>query len=183
MMEIRKLTGMTFEEYQSLGHDGYSTNTIYQIITDDKDGEISFTLKFRELNEPFVKTYPVNNDSILNYNDLISEGLSLSAFDDNVLTGVLVACRREWNNSIWIEFIEVAEAYRNKGIGTQLLTKLYNNLKGSGFRIIELETQNTNMPAIKFYRKNGFNITGLNTKLYDFPGNNEETALYMSKDL
>lgn len=183
MIDIRKLNGMTFEEYKSLGHDGYVTDTVYQIITNDNNGETSFTLKYIELKEPFVKTYPVNTDSILNYNELISEGLSLGAYDNNTLAGVLIACKREWNNSIWIEFIEVAEEYRNKKIGTHLLTKLCNNLKDSGFRIIELETQNTNMPAINFYRKNGFEITGLNLTLYNNPDNKFESAIYMTKKL
>jgi ribosomal protein S18 acetylase RimI-like enzyme len=75
----------------------------------------------------------------------------------------------------------VSEKYRQKGIGKLLIEKVIAHAQHKNFRLIELETQNTNVPAIKFYQNQGFKITGLNMKLYNEEKN--EMALYMTYDI
>jgi len=71
----------------------------------------------------------------------------------------------------------ISEKYRRQNIGRLLIKSVNREARDLQCRIVELETQNTNYPAIQFYRKAGFLITGINTKLYN---HSSETALYMS---
>ncbi|WP_294201771.1 N-acetyltransferase [uncultured Chryseobacterium sp.] len=65
-------------------------------------------------------------------------------------------------------------------MGKMLIKNVNRRARELQCRIVETETQNTNYPAIQFYRKAGFAITGINTKLYD---NSTETAVFMSFEL
>jgi ribosomal protein S18 acetylase RimI-like enzyme len=54
----------------------------------------------------------------------------------------------------------------------------------ANLRIAYCETQNTNVPAIRFYRKLGFRMEALNLSLYtneDYPDG--EIALFMKRKL
>ena len=56
--------------------------------------------------------------------------------------------------------------------------------KAANLRIVTCETQNTNVPAIRFYRKLGFHMEALNLSLYtneDYPDG--EIALFMKRKL
>src|SRR5207302_341896 len=83
---------------------------------------------------------------------------------------------------LWIENIQVSEKFRGKSIGSLLINKLIEYAKHKKYRHIELETQNTNVPAIHFYIKQGFGITGFNLTLYNYE-DNKEVAIYMVKIL
>lgn len=52
--------------------------------------------------------------------------------------------------------------------------------KEANLRIIVCETQNTNVPAIEFYRKVGFEIGGVDLSYYDMI---EEVAIFMKREL
>ena len=56
--------------------------------------------------------------------------------------------------------------------------------RAAGLRAIFLETQTTNVPAIRFYRKVGFTLDGIELSLYsndDWPDG--EMALFMKRVL
>jgi ribosomal protein S18 acetylase RimI-like enzyme len=56
--------------------------------------------------------------------------------------------------------------------------------KAAGFRAIGLETQNTNVPAIKFYKKCGFELEGIDMSYYtNHDLESGEIALFMRKKL
>ena len=60
----------------------------------------------------------------------------------------------------------VAETHRRQGIGRQMMEELVERGRASGLRIVVCETQNTNVPAIHFYRRVGFNIEGIDLSYY-----------------
>jgi ribosomal protein S18 acetylase RimI-like enzyme len=49
---------------------------------------------------------------------------------------------------------------RRIGIGTRLIEKLLSEGKKQGLKIVTLQVNETNLPAITLYRKLGFNETG-----------------------
>ena len=53
--------------------------------------------------------------------------------------------------------IALYEAYRGKGIGTRLIRKLLELLKGKGFKQVSLSVQKENY-AVNMYRKLGFDV-------------------------
>jgi ribosomal protein S18 acetylase RimI-like enzyme len=56
--------------------------------------------------------------------------------------------------------ISVKSGFRRKGIGTRLMQELLNQAKTQGLKIIILQVNETNLPAITLYRKLGFKETG-----------------------
>lgn len=74
----------------------------------------------------------------------------------------------------------ISEKFRGQNIGKLLIKNINREARELQCRIVELETQNTNYSAIKFYKKAGFTITGINTKLYN---DSTKTALFISYEL
>lgn len=110
--------------------------------------------------------------------------MSLEALEGDRLVGVAIAEPRRWNNTLWVDTIHVDTNYRNRGIGSRLMRGIEANARLNGFRIIGLETQNTNAPAVAFYGKIGFTLDGIDVSFYS---NNEsledEIAFFMKKRL
>lgn len=52
--------------------------------------------------------------------------------------------------------VSVAKSHWNKGIGTQLLTRILEFARENGFEIIDLQVRSDNLPAIHLYKKFGF---------------------------
>ncbi|KFF75431.1 streptothricin acetyltransferase [Chryseobacterium sp. P1-3] len=160
------------------GHNGYTTDRIYSVSSIEYAGSFEFSL--REKSFPYTKVWETGSEDIEELNLIIEKGHSFGAFINNELIGWIICEQRTWNNSFYIENILIDEKYRRLGVGIQLIKNAVKEARKLNCRVIELETQNTNYPAIQFYRRMGFNITGVNTRLYD---NAEEIALFMTLDI
>lgn len=184
MITVSKLVSISTDELMSIGNPAFEVKSKYEVACEINENEVSFRLKLTELKSKFsVKIYSNNSEDLERYNKLIPEGNSFGAYDENKLIGFVISERRTWNNSLWIDMIQVAKDYRGKGIGSELLKSLENQAASEKFRIIDIETQNTNVPAINFYRKNGYDLTGLNLSLYDTEKVNDEIAIFLAKNL
>ena len=95
--------------------------------------------------------------------------------DDGKIVAYLEFDTEEWNNRIMMTQLLVDESQRGKGIGKMLFDFVKDFAKQEDYRIITLETQNTNVPAIDFYLKMGFTFCGTNLFFYsnDDIGENE----------
>ncbi|WP_353146851.1 GNAT family N-acetyltransferase [Chryseobacterium sp.] len=177
-MEIRNLQKLTDNPSLSWGHNGYTTDTMYSVSSIEFAGSFEFII--REKSVPYTKTWETSAEDINELNLIIEKGNSFGAYINDELAGWIIGEKRTWNNSFYIENILIDEKYRRQGIGIQLIKSAIKEARKLNCRVIELETQNTNSPAIHFYRRMGFNITGVNTRLYDNP---EEIALFMTLDI
>ncbi len=84
--------------------------------------------------------------------------------------------------AVW-EF-HVAEAYQRRGIGRHLMDALTEKARFAGLRVITLGTQNTNLPAIDFYRAVGFELDGIDLSYYtNHDMTDFEVALFMKRKL
>jgi GNAT superfamily N-acetyltransferase len=72
-----------------------------------------------------------------------------------------------WNRRAVLWHLYVAPGHRGKGIGTQLLGHAERFARSTGARCLWIETQNVNVPAIRFYLRSGFHLCGLDESLYD----------------
>ena len=63
--------------------------------------------------------------------------------------------------------IRIADEYKHMGIGQKLLDLGIAAAKDDGYRLMIIECQNNNVPACRFYRKQGAVITRIDTKAYD----------------
>ena len=177
-MEIRKLQRLTTDPSVNWGHNGYTTDRIYSVSSIEFGGSFEFSLKEKAL--PYIKNWETTSEEFEELNSLIEQENSFGAFVDEELAGWIICEHRIWNNSLYIENILIDEKYRRQGIGIMLIKSAIKEARRLNCRVIELETQNTNYPAIRFYRRMGFNITGLNTRLYN---NADEIALFMTLDV
>jgi len=177
-MEIKKLEKITFNPTVNWGFNGYETNKIFAVSTIKMENSFEFSL--REKNQYYKKAWTTNDEDIDSLNEIIEQGNSFGAFENNELIGWAICDFRAWNSSLFIENILIDEKFRGQNIGRLLIKYVSRKARELQCRMVELEVQNTNYPAIKFYQKAGFAINGINTKLYN---NSTETALFMSFEI
>jgi len=71
-----------------------------------------------------------------------------------------------WNNRMRVWEFLVREGFRRKGIGTLLMNYAVKLAKEKRARMLVLETQSCDVPAIGFYLKFGFELIGFDVAAY-----------------
>lgn len=77
--------------------------------------------------------------------------------------------------------IRVAPAVRHSGVGSALLAAGESWALARGARVLKVETQNTNVPACRFYARHGFVLCAVHRGAY--PEQQNEIQLLWYKDL
>ena len=162
-MEIKKLGRLNSSSLRELGNNGYTTNKIYVVDRVEKDGILSFNIAIKDVEALVKKNWQLDKDDIEDYNEIIDEKHSLSAFENNKFVGMLISEESD-DITLFIEHLLILENQRKKGIGEKLVRKLMEYAVTKKFKYIELETENTNVAAIELFKKLNFRITGLNLK-------------------
>ncbi|HEY7588506.1 MAG TPA: GNAT family N-acetyltransferase [Thermoplasmata archaeon] len=163
---------------------GYISPARYAVETRETRDRVVFTLTRVALEHPFVKEFPIPEDDLRHYPEIVRTGWSLGAYDGETLVGLILAERREWNNSLWVWEIGVADSHRRRGVGRRLVEELSRRAKEAGVRILVCETQTTNVPAIDFYRRTGFRLEGIDLSYYtNRDVETGEIALFMKRRL
>ncbi len=90
-----------------------------------------------------------------------------------------------WNGYAHVEDLSVSEAFRCQGVGALLLLKACEWAKEKGVSALSVECQDNNLYASRFLSKNGFEIGGVNAKLYAMLGEPyaTETAVFWYKKI
>lgn len=184
MAEIRLLMELNSDQLSRV-LSGYTSPARYRVTREETPEHISFHLDLEPVNPPFVKTWETVPEDFQFYETLVEDGFSLGAYEAGQLVGVALAEVRRWNRSLMIWEFHVLEGYRRQGVGRQLMDILEGRARAAGLRIMEVEAQNTNTPAIQFYRQMGFAIEAIDTSYYSNhdlePGG--EVALFMKRRL
>lgn len=180
-VDIRVLSSIDRESIIGLGFNGYRTNEVYSVSKIESD--ISFELKIdrQVFDQEYIKVWETQESSVDFFNEVISESYSYGAYLNNHLVGFILLSRISWNNTLWIENIRVKESLQGHGVGSKLLSKSIAVAKEVGARHVGLETQSTNYPAIQFYKKFGFLVTGIDLERYPQRiGDMEQVGILMS---
>lgn len=77
-----------------------------------------------------------------------------------------------WSNRLRVYELLVAKEMRGRGVGAALLARAEAVARERGARAIVLETQSCNVPAIRFYLAQGFDLAGFDAAAYT----NEDAA-------
>lgn len=120
---------------------------------------------------PWRKTYPLESAS-----DEMERTVYLCR-DGIHPAGQITLCMW-WNHFACVDRLDVAEKYRRKGVATLLLQKAREWAREQGARGLFLETQDTNVPAMRLYEKNGMKICGIDTMMYYTSPHRGETAIF-----
>lgn len=141
-------------------------------------------LNLMELNEPFVKQETNSDDDLNHYMKIIKMNYSLGVYIEDKLLAIAIVEPQTWNNTLLIWHFQVHNNYKRRGYGKLLIDKVIDLATQNKCRAVTLETQNTNVPAIHFYKSCGFTIEGIDLSLYDIEDITcEEVALYMRKKM
>lgn len=156
------------------------------------DGFSGITFQEKKIKKPYVKNYDENGEpfSWLNFNT--TNWLMFVALDrERPLGALTMVCRtpeirmlngRDDLADVWD--IRIQPDSKRKGIGTGLFTKAIEWSRNEGFKQLCVETQNVNVPACRFYLKQGCNLGAINRYAYRvYPTVAEEVQLIWFVDL
>lgn len=184
MIEIKTLTQLNEDDLRRLVT-GYTANARYCVSKSESDKQLTLTLELVPLPQAYVKRYDhLDPDTLEHYRQMAQLGFSLGAYDNGECVAMVIAEPHQWNKSLWVCEFHVAETHRRRGIGRRVMDVLAQKGQAAGLRTIVCETQNTNAPAIAFYRQAGFRVEGIDLSYYsndDFP--DREIALFMKRRL
>lgn len=108
------------------------------------------------------------------------DALDVAALDPRLGRIIAYACLRLTLDEIHLLKIAVMPRWRRRGIATWLLDFCFGLAQRRNARRMYLEVRRSNVPAIDFYGKVGFQIIGTRPKYYTDTG---EDALMMMKSL
>ena len=181
MIEIRplnKLNSSTLQELMS----GYTSSAIYQVTKSENEDHTVISMELKNLDTSYEKQWNYTDDELDNYRKLLKEGLSIGAYDDETLVGIAIIEKKTWNRTLWVWEFHVHPDYQNKGIGRQMMEELVKIGRKADCRTIVCETQNTNVPAIRFYRKVGFEVGAIDLSYYTNSDMTDfEVAVFMKR--
>jgi ribosomal protein S18 acetylase RimI-like enzyme len=165
---------------------GYRTTEIYQVGYTDNETTTAVTLTLTPLNNILHMKFPaLSADDLDRYRAIPAAGFSFGLFTDTAMVGIVLAEPHFWNSSLWVHEFHIADGYRGQGWGKLLMTKLIAQAQAAKLRIIICETQNKNIPAIRFYRRMGFRIEGVDISYYSNHDlqPDKEVAVFMKRRL
>lgn len=167
LKEARKLPPISSE---------FSANRVYVLRREESGHEVRWTLQEQEARNPISKAYDSGRvgDIISSYGeDVRPEKLRfLAAFVGDEAAALAIWQLVAWNDTLWLMDIRTREAERRRRLGTGLLDRLKEVARDEKLRGIMVETQTNNYGAVRFYRKQAFQIAGFNDHLYT----NEDVA-------
>jgi len=179
-VEFKKIESIIESDLMGLGFNGYRTDKIYKVSKYVENNKLNIEICEEKLHETYVKEWNQNPESLKYFEEIIEQGLSIGCYEDEKLIGFALIGYFGWNKSMWIENIRVSEEFQGHGIGKKLIDKVIEASALKGARMLGLETQNTNYPAIEFYKRCGFEISGVDFARYPQRENDcEQVAILM----
>jgi len=183
MLEIRPLSEVSEGDLRRI-MTGYTAHEKYRVTYTATDQAATFSLELVNLPAPYTQPFNPDRDEIDMIQRTLPAGWSLGAFDGDVLVAVAIASPEKWNDTLRVWEFHVAENQRGEGLGRQLMDRLAQRAAAEGLRAMVVETQSTNVPAIRFYRKAGFVLEGIDISYYtnhDYPDG--EMAVFLKRRL
>lgn len=139
----------------------YMSSHYYDLAIYRKIASWSIDLTLR----PFEKTFEKTFESKF-FEEFVEEPRVFAAEMDGTQVGWIELGYHKWNNRMRVWGFLVKEEFRRKGVGTLLMNCAVAMAKERGARMLVLETQSCNAPAISFYLKRGFELIGFDATAY-----------------
>ena len=145
----------------------YKTSHYYdlRVLRESESWKMELTLK------PLEKVCEKCSESRL-FEEHVEEPRAFAAELDGEHIGWIEVGYQKWNNRMRVWGFLVREEFRRKGIGTLLMNHAVKLTKEKRVRMLVLETQSCDVPAIGFYLRFGFELIGFDAAAYS----NEDIA-------
>lgn len=115
------------------------------------------------------------------FNDM-NNTIFIGAYDENKCVGLCIL-QQAMFKYMYLYDLKVNCDYRKKHIGKMLIDKAKEVALKEGYKGIYTEAQDNNLGACLFYLKNGFEIGGFDSKLYNFTPQEEKSEIYFYLDI
>jgi len=169
----------------------FKVEYIYDIAVREGDSD-RFLLSERRLDVSYVKDYDaIKGEVPLQWParfDLSNWGLILARSNGQLVGGAAIAFDSpeigmlEGRSDLAVLWdIRVSPEARGQGVGSALFQAAETWAKAKGCRQLKVETQNINVPACKFYARQGCRLGAIDRSAY--PGLPEEIQLFWYKNL
>jgi len=139
-----------------------------------RDGLEGISLREVPIPAPCTKQWPDEGPTVwARTHDLTAWGIFLATADGNPVGGAAVAppargivgTENRQDTAALFDF-RVAPAHRRRRIGAALLRACADWARTRGFRFLSIETQNTNVPACRFYAARGCELAEIRRFAY-----------------
>ena len=139
----------------------YFTKNHYAVTVFRKKDEWKIKLVLEAFSKPIEKQF---EGGLLQ--DFVDEPRVFAAELEGKQVGWMELGFQKWNNRMRIWELLVKEEFRRKRIGTLFMDYAVKVSKKKEVRMLVVETQSCNVPAINFYRKHGFELIGFDVAAY-----------------
>jgi len=139
----------------------YSTTSYYDLSIAHEPESWKVELTLKTFDKPLAKSYTGTF-----FEEHVKEPRVFAAVLNGDQVGWIELGYEKWNNRMRVWEFLVKEEFRKMGIGSLLMDFATKVAKEKGARMLVLETQSCNVPAIAFYLKQGFNLIGFDSAAY-----------------
>jgi len=170
MINIRPLLNGDIPRLASI-RPTYQTSTVLALKKTGSDLSIQWQLYERILDHPFDKgaLYDFGESAQLEISNRLQreeDSYQRIAEENDTLIGLLDMEYQVWNNTVFLWNLMIDLSYRQQGLGRRLWLQGLNYARRIEARAVMIETQNTNIPACRFYLSMGCQLMGFNESLY-----------------
>lgn len=166
-IEIRPLTALDPAEIHAVVS-GYESGEKYAVVKTESEAETVIAARLVRLETPHRATFTddFSERAMTWFAGMLPQGYSFGAYHAGRLVALAIAETQEWTRGLRIWEFHVMREYHRMGIGRVLMAHVIDRAVQAGLRIVVLETQNTNVRAIRFYRSAGFHLGAIDLALY-----------------
>jgi GNAT superfamily N-acetyltransferase len=144
-----------------LSESRYITDSYYELSVKHQSDAWKIELRLKPLEKPQEKRYKGKL-----FEEQVEEPRAFAAILNGEQVGWIELGYHKWNNRMRMWEFLVKEGFRRKGIGATLMKHAIEIARQKGARMLVLETQSCDVPAIKFYLMQGFDLIGLDLAAY-----------------
>ena len=132
--------------------------------------------------QPFTRRYSQSLDDLTRFVGRPHRAGFVARSGDRIVGCLLLS--KHWNRYAWIDDLVIDAGTRRLGAGRMLIDRAEVWARSRGLPGIMLETQNVNVAACRFYAGCGFELGGVDQRLYrGFDPDTIEAALFWYRDL
>src|SRR5687768_4192232 len=125
-------------------------------------GGLGFVLREEPVAPPYHRAEePVDVDELLTF-----DGVFVAERAERIIGYAALRCDA-WNRRGVLGLLYVDRQHRGSGVGAALVDAVSSVASQAGMNRLWAETQDVNVPAVRFYLAAGFSLCGLDTSLYD----------------
>ena len=182
-LTIQPLTQLNVAQLWKLVR-GYTTTEKYIVTKQETEQLVSINLELQTLKQPYKKNWAPETEMEEHYRSILDQGLSLGLYHIDKWVGMAIAEKRDWNRSLWVWEFHIHPDFQGQGWGRKLMEALAQLAIQADCRVMVCETQNTNVPAIRCYRKLGFKVGAVDLSYYTNQDTTDfEVAIFMKRYL